>query len=493
MNGVIARKTISHTSIYTLGMILRNLASFVMLPIYTRYLTTEDYGILELLSMLIDFVGILLGLRLSQGIFKYYYDTDDEVSRGKIISNSMLLAIGLNVMGVLLIYIFSEPISRLVFGSAEYQLFVILFSLVLILQSVQEIALVYIKAQQRPWLYVSVSIIRLVIVLSLNIYFVVYKDMHVAGVIYSALIGGTVISLWMLWYTFKNSGIYLNQDIIKRLTQFSFPLMLAGLAGFYITFGDRYFLRVFNGLGEVGVYSLGYKFGFMLLQFTWAPFQNIWDTQRYEIYHHDGNRKKIFQDVFILISIFMILVALCIALFVKDVLIIMSAPEFHAAYKVVPLILMAYLLQAWTAYSNFGIMLAEKTYQITYGSIAAVLVISLGYFFLIPVYGAMGAAFSAVVAFLARLLWIYFQAKRLYDMELPWWRVLVVLLIASIAYWISLLAPEDLVYSILFKIVIALTFIASLVVLPVLRKSDRDVLVQLIINPLSIKQVLSKA
>lgn len=493
MNSITASKTISHTSIYAVGMILRNLASFIMLPIYTRYLTTEDYGVLELLSMLIDFVGIFLGLRLAQGIFRFYYESEDKKYQGKIISNSMFMAIGLNGIGVVFILIFSEPISRLVFGTGEYQFFVILFSLVLILQSIQEIALVYMRAQQRPWLYVSVSFVRLMIVLTLNIYFVVYKDMHVAGVIYSALIGGGIISLWLLIYTFINSGISLDREVIKRLTQFSFPLMLAGLGAFYLTFGDRYFLRVFSGLDEVGIYALGYKFGFMLLQFTWVPFQNIWDTQRYEIYKNNANSKDQFQNTFMVISIFMILVAVCIAVFVEDVLIIMSAEEFHAAYKVVPLILLAYLFQAWTGFSNFGIMLKEKTYQVTYGTIAAVIVISIGYFVLIPAYGGLGAAIATVFGFLARLLWVYYQSKSLYDMELPWLRVIAVLILASIAYLISLLGPDELFLSIAFNCIIIIGFILSLVTLPVLQNNVRDVVIQLIKNPLSIKQVFSRA
>lgn len=492
MNSLSARKTISHTSIYAIGMILRNLASFIMLPIYTRFLTTEDYGILELLSMLIDFVGIFLGLRLAQGIFRYYFESDDKKHQGKIISNSMFLAIGLNSAGVAFILLFSEPISRLVFGSPEYQYFVILFSLVLVLQSIQEIAMVYMRAQQRPWLYVSVSFIRLIIVLSLNVYFVVYKDMHVAGVIYSALIGGGVVSLWLLIYSFYNSGISFDREVIKRLTQFSFPLMLAGLGAFYLTFGDRYFLRVFNGLDEVGVYALGYKFGFMLLQFTWVPFQNIWDTQRYEIYNNSTDCKAKFQNTFMFISIFMILAALCIAVFVKDVLLIMSAEAFHTAYKVVPLILLAYLFQAWTGYSNFGIMLKEKTYQVTYGSIVAVIVISIGYFTLIPAYGGMGAAIATVFGFLARLLWIYYQSKALYNMELPWLRVNAVLFMASVAYLISLLGPDALFISILFKTLIILLFILSLVLLPVLQNNMRETLMQLLRNPFKIRQVLGK-
>jgi len=68
------KKIISHGKIYLLGNILQRCVSFIMLPIYTRFLTPADYGTIELLSMILDFVGIILGLRIGQSIFRYYAD-----------------------------------------------------------------------------------------------------------------------------------------------------------------------------------------------------------------------------------------------------------------------------------------------------------------------------------------------------------------------------------------------------------------------------------
>jgi len=78
-------KTLSHTGIYTLGTILRNAVSIVMLPIYTRYLTPEDYGVLELLSMVTDFVGIILCNRIGDAIFRYYSEAENIKDKNTVI------------------------------------------------------------------------------------------------------------------------------------------------------------------------------------------------------------------------------------------------------------------------------------------------------------------------------------------------------------------------------------------------------------------------
>lgn len=65
-------KTVKHSAIYAVGTILRRITGLVMLPIYTRYLTPADYGVVELLTMAIELAGILVGLRISQAMFRYY-------------------------------------------------------------------------------------------------------------------------------------------------------------------------------------------------------------------------------------------------------------------------------------------------------------------------------------------------------------------------------------------------------------------------------------
>ena len=142
---------------------------------------------------------------------------------------------------------------------------ILLFSITIVFQGLIEIPMVFIKNLQLPWHFIFFSIFKLSTQLSLNIYFVVIKQMHVEGVIYSALISGAVMSFVLAWYTITKTGISFSKTKAKELIKFSIPMILTSLITFYITFGDRFFLRYFNGLSEVGIYSLGYKFGFLLM------------------------------------------------------------------------------------------------------------------------------------------------------------------------------------------------------------------------------------
>jgi O-antigen/teichoic acid export membrane protein len=187
----------------------------------------------------------------------------------------------------------------------------------------------------------------------------------------------------LLGFTIKSCGVGFSKEKAKKLISFSLPLILTGIISFYITFGDRYFLRVYGGLDEVGIYSLAYKFGFLLTFLIVNPFNAIWDSEKYNIVKEDGNVKK-FNKIFTHYITLIIIVCIGLTLFVKDVLHVMAAPEFWGAAKIVPIILAAYVTNALSAYVNLGILLRNRTIEITYGTVVASFVITAGYLVLIP-------------------------------------------------------------------------------------------------------------
>ncbi len=479
------RKILSHGKIYLAGNILRRSVSFIMLPIYTRFLTPSDYGTIELLSMTLDFVAIILGLRIGEAIFRYYTDYETKNDKNEVISTALWLVAIVNTVGVLLLVVGVKPISIMVFGNAGQVRNLLLFSLTLLMQGFIGIPMTYIRAQQRPWLFVIFSTIKLALQLGLNILFVVYMKLHVEGVIYSAIISSLFMGGLLGFYTLNNCGIRFSRQKARRLISFSLPMIATGLIAFYITFGDRYFLRVYGGgLNEVGVYSLGYKFGFLLMFLAVTPFASIWDSEKYNIAKKETAKEE-FQQIFIIYSTVVILICMCISLYIKDLLHLMSAPAFWDAAQIVPIVLGAYLANALSQYVNLGILLRHKTIEITYGTLIAASVISIGYFLLIPRYGGMGAALATLLAFASRTIWVYWRAKRLYDMELRWNSVGLLIGLWGIVYICSTYGPNNLAASLLLNSFLLIVAGLALLYLPILPGELRYKARRILRNPQS--------
>ncbi|MEE9354175.1 MAG: oligosaccharide flippase family protein [Methylococcaceae bacterium] len=472
-----SKRIISHGSVYLFGDLLRYSVSLIMLPIYTRYLTPEDYGTVELLSMLIDFAAILFGARVGQSVFRFYCSAKSESEKKSIISSALLLGFVFNGAGALAVILFSEQLALLIFSDAGFKDEIILFTLTMFMLPLIEIPLVHIRADKKPWLFFSASLIKLLLQLSLNIYFVVYKNLHVEGVIYSAVISSTVMAALLTGRSLLHVGFNASIKVCKKLFGFSLPIKIATIGSFYLAFGDRYILNQFTDLTQVGLYALGYKFGFIFMLLSWTPFEKIWDSEKYAI-HKTENAVATYQKTFLYFNIIMITLGLCISLFVKDLLKIMSAPEFHSAYKIVPIIIFAYIFQAWSKYCDLGILLSKKTSHIAIAEAIAVVIITIAYLSLIPAYGIYGAAVATVIGFIVRFLWINYKGSQLYNMNLPWRKVIMLVTAASVCLGFSYLVTEDILLSISARMLILCVFIASVFTLPILSREEKQELLQ---------------
>jgi O-antigen/teichoic acid export membrane protein len=441
--------------------------------------------------MILDFFGIVFGMRIGEAVLRFYFAEKTDVGRRQVISTAVLVATSLSMFGLAIILGFSGTFSEVVLGGRQYESYLVPFAFTLVMDTIANIGMIYLMARQKPWFFISMSILRLCLQITFNIYFVVIRGMHVEGVIYSALIASFVIMTVMSVYVLSINGFLYSRPVTVEIVKFSLPMIAAGVAAFYSTFGDRYFLRVFSGLDEVGLYSLGYKFGFVLVMVSWDPFQKIWASLRYQIYEKE-NAVLIYQRIFTYISLAMIFVALGIALFVKDFFHIVAARDFWPAHKVVPVVLIAYIFQSWSSFCNLGILITKNTIQITYGMIVGVAVITAGYLMLIPAWGAMGAAVATLAGFVSSFYWIYRRSRRYYDMKLPWMKVAGIGGLAAAVYMLSLLLPEETVVSISARIGLVLLFVMGLLSLPILSEQEKSTLLGLLKGPHRIRQVFAK-
>lgn len=466
---------VGDTKIYMFAEILRNSVSLIMLPIYTRFLTPEDYGSVELLSMIIDFASIIFGARATEAVFRFYCTSHSSEEKKEIIASSLFLSFLMGCIGATFVIAFSESLATAIFDDAAYQKYIILFALTMILLPLIEIPFSYIRAMRKSHLFFAFSAVKLVIQVSLNIYFVVYREMHVEGVVYSTLFSFVIVSAILTSYTVLSVGLKVTKKACTQLFSFSLPMKLATVGAFFLTFGDRYILNIYTDLTQVGIYSLGYKFAFIFTVLAWDTFENMWDAEKYVVYKKP-DAKLIYQKVFLYMNIVLFTVGLGFSLFVKDLLKIMSAPEFWPAYEVVPIIIMAYIIQSWGRFCDLGIMLKKKTMQIAYAQWFAVIVIAIAYFTLIPKYGIQGAAWATLIGFSAQFYWINEQGGKYYNMYLPWMKVFLIAVLAIVCFSLTFLLPDDLelLLSISLRVVIFGLFCCLLLIFPVLQDEQKE-------------------
>lgn len=462
---------VSHASIYAAGNILRRAVGFLMLPVYTRYLTPADYGVIGLMIFAMSLVEAFFGTRLHPAITKYYFEVEER-AKGLLISTAFIITGAVTGTMTILLVLFRVPASQAIFGTAEYGAIFGLFSVQIIMQPLEYYSLLYLRLQHRPWLFITINFIKLIVQLTLNIWFVVFERMGVMGVAVSALISSSIFASICTAYTLRKVGWSFDRGLAMKMIRFSWPLWIAGFAGIYTGYINRYYLRIFGSLVDVGLFELGSKFSEVMGGLIWEPFSLYWQVERYKHYHQ-GNANPIFQAVFSFISAIMILAALGLAIFSGPVIRIMADQSFYLAYQSVPFLVFGALFYSFALFFNFGFEVKEKTGWISGIVYLTAAIMTILYLTLIPLLGFVGAGIAFMIGEGAQFLIVYRTSRRFYDMGISLTPLVWTLLISAFACWLTnvMMVRENLIEDIAFKSFVYI--VAGIFILvPICRKSE---------------------
>lgn len=472
MTGQIA-KIGRQTLVYTTGIIIGKVASFVMLPVYTRVLTPADYGVLELLGMTIDVIGMITGIGLVAGVFKFYSAEEDPAAKNGYISTAEIGVISLAAVTSFVGFALAPQLSKLVFGTNANVFYLRLYFLLYFLQNFEYVPLLLLRAENRAVFFVAVNAAKLVVTLSLNILFVVYLGMGIRGVLTSSIITSGAVAIGLTFYLFRRVGIGLSVEKFRRMLRFGSPLVLWSVGTFILVFSDRFFLNHYTNTSVVGIYSLAYKFAFILSALAFVPFSSVWDVQRFEVAKRP-DALAVYARVFLYMNVMLGGVGAGLSLFVKDFLVVVSDRSFLPAYRLVPLLVAAQVLFTWTSYWNLGLYLSGKTRAMATGAIVLVpTTLGLNYL-LISRFGIYGAAWATFAAYAVRFGWIYYFAQRSYPIPYKWlemaklYGILATVVAVRFAY-----RPDNLLLSVAWSTGLLLTAII-LVYKLVLSRSDQE-------------------
>lgn len=466
------RRMAGHGSIYAVGNIMRQLVGFLMLPVYTRYLTPADYGVVGLMTFAVSLIELFFGARLSQAVPKYYFDFKDKRKQARVVSTAMIITSIVSAVTAVAVILFRDQSSLGIFGSPEYASIVGLFAVLIFTQAQEYYALTYIRLQQRPWLFVSVNLIKLVLQLSLNIWLVVYMEMGVMGVAISAMISSTLFAIILISYTVRYVGFGFDISLGKKMVLFCWPLWLAGFANLYIGSSNRYYIRVFASLDEVGLYELAAKFGVVIGFLVWDSFAQYWQVERFR-YFERGNAEPIFQSVFSFISTVLMLTALGIAIFAGPVIRVMADISFSSAAKAVPFLAFASVFSCFVMYFNFSFHVKEQTGWISKNSYLTAIMVTVFYLIFIPQAGFVGAAIAIMLAQGIQFVFVYHASRHFYDMGISLKPLGLMFFISVLAIWLANLQLSRVVlWEDLLMKVIVYSFSCIIIVFPLWRNKE---------------------
>ena len=430
---------LSHTATYAVGSIARRLVGFVMLPIYTRYLTPADYGVIGLLAFSMAVFEPIFGARLGRAIPKFYLETDDAHTKRAVIWGALGLTGAVSAITMFGIMGFRHSAAAFLFGSQVYALALGLFAVNLLSQPIEQTGLSYMRLQGRSRLVLVFSLAKLALQLGLNLLLVVYWRGGVTGVVESGIISSTLTAIVVTVYVAMNERPAFDWQLTRRMLSFCWPLWLSGIAGLYIGSSGAMYLRVLDSLSDVGRLELGLKLASTVGVLLWAPFSQHWEPMSFRYYHTVNGERK-FQVAFTALAAVMIAGGLGVSIFAEPVIRVMAARPFQAAAGIVPVLVLGFVLNRLSTFFNFSFVVTGHTKIHTLCQYATAAVITVAYLLLVPRLGLMGAAYAQLIGYAAGFGLMRLLSRRYYDPGYRFVPFMAFLWIAALAYGVSTFA-----------------------------------------------------
>lgn len=454
---------LGHTATYAAANVARRFVGFLMLPIYTRFLTPADYGVIGLMMFTLALFEPIFGARMGAAIPKFYFDAPEGRFRRTVIWGALGLTSAVSVLGMIALILLRGVGAKLIFGDSQYALALGIFAVNLVSRPLADTGMLYLQMHSRSRLFLGISVATLLLQVALNVLLVVVWREGVLGVVLSGVISSVVLGAGLTLYVAACEAPAFDWSMTRKMLQFCWPLWISGLAGLYIGSAGGIYLRVLDNLSAVGRLELALRFAVVVGMVIWTPFSQHWMPMSYQYFKEaDGARK--FQVAFIGIAVALFLGGLGISIFAQPVIKLMATKPFYAAAAVVPVLTFGFVLNNLRGFFNFSFLATGHTKVSSVCQYVTAAIVTVAYLLLVPRYGLMGAAAAQCFAFAASFVYTRFVSRRYYDPGFSLASVGIFSLVSIAAYLCAnvFLPTQPLAIEMLLKLVIWLVAAAVL-------------------------------
>lgn len=413
-------KLVKNTAIFAIGSFGSKVLSFLIVPLYTYVLSTEEYGRIDLFTTAISLVLPFVTLLIQEALLRFLMGK--EVSETVAINNCFAIFLIGSTVSVLL-----SPIFSALFKLGEY---LWLFIVILVLNAFTQIFSQYFRAVGRNIAFTINGIIVTVTLLSSNVLFLVGLKLGMRGYYYAMLLSQIastchiVISGRILT---ELSPRAIDAHKLKEMLKFSIPLIPNTLMWWIMSAGDKYIINYYLGDSANGIYSLSLKVP-TVISLIYTIFYQAWQMSAIEA-QNEENKKSFYSNVFMVTNALLSMLIVIVISVVKPVYVFAMSQKFESAWMYVPLLSIATFFSCCGSFFGVVYTVSKKSYMAFFTTAVGAIVNLTFNFLLVKRLGLYGIAIGTTIGYVAVTLMRVKDAKREIGMSFD---VIRTLLMASI-------------------------------------------------------------
>jgi len=395
-------KVIENSFLYTFSSILVKAVNFLLLPVYTLFLTPHDYGIINIINSFKSVAVYIIAFSLYSCINRFYVEYKDDNKKLKRLWGTLCTFVFISgVIFILLGFLFRKAIISWFFDGIPFYPHIVISLLSLLFICLYTIYQSILEAMQLGRKLILVNILMFIFQIALNIILIGAFKLGAQGVLLASLIIYFAYVIYMMvdLYSHNMIVIGIDREILRETLKYSIPIMPHDLSTHIANFTSRLFINKNDSLSTVGLYSTAWQFG-VIIDTVQSSVNAAFTPWFFEI-KNSGNEseKKEIINLSQLLLILYSLMYIAIGLFSQEVLFIFTNEQYSMAWTVVPIIVTAFSIKS-IYYFYINLLLYDKkaakmvSVSTLTGSFADIIFASM----LVPRYGMYGAAVSFLVA-----------------------------------------------------------------------------------------------
>ena len=422
--------------VYGFGHVITRLVTFLLLPLYTNQFTPEQYGIVALFYTFVPLLNIVVRYGMGAAFLKNYVPANKK-DRVSIMTNVIISLFLTGIPFLILFYLFRESLSLVFFGVVKPS-YVVMMGMIIFFDTIWSIPMLALRAENKPRLFILLSFLNVGITLLCNLVFIIVFKMNIGSIFLSNLIASSTIFILVLPYIYRRFKVS-SLSIIKwkRILSFALPFLPAGLFAMAMEVADRYILKLLTDLETVGIYNAGYKIGVLMLLIV-NGFNMGW--QPYFLEKNFDSRSKIYPRINSIVLAILGFIWISLLFWADDLIktsffgITFFGPDFFGSLDIIPWIGLSYFFYGFYHLQTPGVFLKNRpkyaAWTRLFGAFSNIGLC----FLLIPIYGAMGAAYATCISFGIMALSMFCINRYLIFVKLESRSLFIIFLLLIISY-----------------------------------------------------------
>jgi len=422
-------------SIYGLGDAAAAAVNLLLLPIYTRYLTPQDYGIVTMLLTIEAVAKVVFRWGVDTAFMRLYYDCRDEAARQRLASTIFFFLLAVNGLLVAGSLATAGWLSTRLFGSTGQAVLVALVIGNTFVAGFYFLPYQVLRIADRSALFVVLTFLRSAGTIVARLILVIAAGWGVAGVVYADVFVTAIFTLVLLpWFAPLIRPLF-SRTLIREALGFGLPRIPHSLAHQVMSLSDRYFLNLYRTLEDVGLYGIGASFGLALklflsaFEFAWTPF--FLGVMR------EPNATRIYSAVSTYIVATLVLLGMGLCAVAPDLVRLFTAPAFHEAAAVTPWIALGVMFQGIYLVGSIGLVITKRTMRYPVATALAAAVSVAANAVLVRRYGVMGAAWANALSYATLAVVTVTFSEQVYPIRYEWGRLLRIVAAGLVGYGLS--------------------------------------------------------